>query len=84
MCSPSHREFLGDESEDVALAGGDFTESLPPGPFDLAYLGNVLHIYGPQTNADVTRRVYQILNPGGTIAIQDLCGVVAHERRCLP
>jgi SAM-dependent methyltransferase/DNA-binding transcriptional ArsR family regulator len=68
---PIAREFLGEEGADVALVGGDFTEWLPPGPFDLAYLGNVFHIYAPETDARLVREVQGILNPGGTIAIQD-------------
>lgn len=68
---PLAREFLGDEGSDIALVGGDFTQSLPVGPFDLVYLGNVLHIYGPVTNGRVTQEVFSILLPGGTIAIQD-------------
>jgi SAM-dependent methyltransferase len=68
---PLAREFLGDEGRDIALVIGDFTESLPTGPFDLVYVGNVLHIYSPATNARVTRSVFSILPPGGTIAIQD-------------
>jgi SAM-dependent methyltransferase len=68
---PVAREFLGSEVDDIALVGGDYTQSLPPGPFDLVYLGNVYHIYGPATNARVTREVFSILSAGGTIAIQD-------------
>lgn len=65
------REFLGGEVADIALLGGDYTESLPTGPFDLVYLGNVYHIYGRETNARVTRDVFSVLSEGGTIAIQD-------------
>ncbi|MFH0917118.1 MAG: methyltransferase [bacterium] len=68
---PVAREFLGGEGADIALVGGDYTQSLPAGPFDLVYLGNVYHIYGPVTNARVTREVFSILSAGGTIAIQD-------------
>lgn len=68
---PVAREFLGSEGADIALIGGDYTQSLPAGPFDLVYLGNVYHIYGPGTNARVTREVFSILSEGGTIAIQD-------------
>ncbi len=68
---PLAQEFLGDEAGDIALMGGDFTQSLPAGPFDLVYLGNVSHIYGPATNARVIKGVFSILPPGGTIVIQD-------------
>lgn len=69
---PIAREFLGDDEADIAMVAGDFTASLPGGPFDLAYLGNVLHIYGPEVDSRVIREVYEMLSPGGCIAIQDL------------
>ncbi len=68
---PFAREFLGAEADRIELIGGDFTLSLPPGPFDLVYFGNVLHIYNPETNARVVRDAYSITAPGGAIAIQD-------------
>jgi SAM-dependent methyltransferase len=68
---PVAREFLGDEAGGIALVGGDYTESLPSGPFDLVYFGNVYHIYGTDLNARVTREAFSITTPGGTIAIQD-------------
>ena len=68
---PLAREFLGAEADDLAFVAGDYTESLPPGPFDLVYFGNVYHIYSPETNARVTREAFAVVSPGGTIAIQD-------------
>jgi SAM-dependent methyltransferase/DNA-binding transcriptional ArsR family regulator len=68
---PIAEQFLGEEGSDIAFVSGDFTKSLPPGPFDLAYLGNVFHIYGPETDARLVREVHAIVSPGGTIAIQD-------------
>lgn len=68
---PVARDFLGKEAGDIALLEGDFNESLPPGLFDLAYLGNIYHIYGPETDIRLTRAVFDIVSPGGTIAIQD-------------
>ena len=65
------REFLGAQSARVRLAACDFTHDLPLGPYDLVYLGNVFHIYGPKTNNQVCERVFGELNPGGTIAIRD-------------
>jgi SAM-dependent methyltransferase len=68
---PLAREFLGVDADSIALIGGDYTRSLPTGTFDLVYFGNVYHIYGPETNARVTREAFAITAPGGTIAIQD-------------
>jgi SAM-dependent methyltransferase len=67
---PVAREFLGEEGRDIALVPGDLTESLPAGPFDLVYFGNVLHIYSQATNARVIREAYPVVAPGGTVAIQ--------------
>jgi hypothetical protein len=66
------RDFLGSEAADIRLVGGDYTVSLPGGPFGLVYFGNVYHIYGHETNAHATRTAFGALSPGGTIAIQDL------------
>lgn len=68
---PEAREFLGARAQSITMVGGDFTEWLPAGPFDLAYLGNVYHIYGPATLAALTRRVYSSLRPGGVICVRD-------------
>jgi hypothetical protein len=68
---PLAREFLGAEADGIALIGGDFTISLPAGPYDLVYFGNVYHIYSPETNARVTQEAFSATAPGGTIAIQD-------------
>ncbi|MCL5736644.1 MAG: acetylserotonin O-methyltransferase [Actinobacteria bacterium] len=68
---PIARQFLGEAGADIAFVGADFIKSLPPGPFDLAYLGNVLHIYGPPVVSELIGNVYAILSAGGTIAIQD-------------
>lgn len=68
---PVAQEYLGGETADIALVAGDFTQGLPEGPFDLAYLGNVSHIYSPATNTRLVAEVFAVLSPGGTIAIQD-------------
>lgn len=68
---PEAREFLGSGAEGIAMEGGDFNASLPTGPFDLAYLGNVYHIYGPEKLRALTLRVFQALRPGGVICVRD-------------
>lgn len=68
---PIAREYLGQEAAAIHMVGGDLTSSLPAGPFDLVYFGNVLHIYSPETNARVAREAFSITGPGGTVAIQD-------------
>lgn len=68
---PQARQYLGESVRDLYLVGGDFLSTLPPGPFDLAYLGNVVHIYGPDTVAALVRRVWKSIAPGGVIVIRD-------------
>jgi SAM-dependent methyltransferase len=68
---PVATEYLGEEAGDIAMIGGDLTVALPPGPYDLVYFGNVLHIYDQETNARVIREAYATVAPGGSIAIQN-------------
>jgi len=56
---------------DIELVAGDFNETLPVGPFDIVYLGNITHIYGQEKNAALFEKIYKILEPGGIIAILD-------------
>lgn len=56
----------------IAMFPGDFNLGLPPGLFDLAYLGNICHIFGETENRELFRKVSQVLVPGGRIAIVDM------------
>jgi len=51
--------------------GGDFNKRLPGGPFDIAFLGNITHIYGPEKIQGLFARIAAELNPGGLMAILD-------------
>lgn len=55
----------------ITILDGDFHKALPPGPYDIAYLGNIYHIYGPAKNRALTERVFSILRPGGVLAAVD-------------
>jgi 2-polyprenyl-3-methyl-5-hydroxy-6-metoxy-1,4-benzoquinol methylase len=55
----------------ISAYGGDFNEGLPEGPFDAAYLGSVSHIYGPEENLSLIKRVAGSLSAGGLVAIRD-------------
>ena len=59
------------EHELITPVSGDFNLKLPSGLFDLAFLGNICHIYGPEQNIALFKRVAQVLNAKGTIAILD-------------
>lgn len=56
----------------VRMVKGDFTVGLPPGPYDLVYLGNVCHIYGERENRQLFLDAAAALAPGGKIVICDM------------
>ena len=58
-------------SLEIKMVAGDFNHSLAPGPYELAFLGNITHIYGPAENRALFARVARELVPGGRIAILD-------------
>jgi SAM-dependent methyltransferase len=51
-----------------------------PGTFDVVWYSNVLHIYSPEENQGVFKRVRAALNPGGRLIIQD---AFLHDREGL-
>jgi SAM-dependent methyltransferase len=51
-----------------------------PGTFDVVWYSNVLHIYSPEENQGVFKRVFAALNPGGRLIIQD---AFLHDREGL-
>ncbi|MDX6646400.1 MAG: hypothetical protein QOK40_2127 [Miltoncostaeaceae bacterium] len=59
------------EAGGIAAVPGDMTEALPPGPWDGIYLGNVSHLFGPETAAALLARAGSALSPGGVLAVQD-------------
>ncbi|MFZ5647305.1 MAG: methyltransferase [Bacillota bacterium] len=59
------------DDERIEMLPGDLTVGLPPGPFGLAYLGNVCHIFDGEENKKLFLRVFDVLAPGGRIAVQD-------------
>lgn len=66
------REYALRDMEKIRLVGGDFHEDpLPPGPFDLVLLSNVVHIYGPARNRALLRKVAGVTRSGGVCAIAD-------------
>jgi SAM-dependent methyltransferase len=57
--------------ENIHLVAGDFTAGLPEGPFHLAFLGSICHIYGEKENQRLFKRAATALVPGGRIAVMD-------------
>lgn len=57
--------------EGIEMIPGDFNVGLPPGTFDLAFLGNICHIFGEPENRELFKKVSAVLSHGGRIAIVD-------------
>ncbi len=50
----------------------DFTrDTLPPGPFDVVLLSNVIHIYGEDAIRALFRASVRVLAPGGIVAVAE-------------
>ncbi|MDX1568744.1 MAG: methyltransferase, partial [Longimicrobiales bacterium] len=63
-------EYGLEDDPAIGLEGGDFNEDpLPPGPFDIVLLSNILHIYGPSKNRSLLRKVADVTTEGGVCAI---------------
>jgi SAM-dependent methyltransferase len=58
----------------VATVAGDAGRALPDGPWDVVYLGNVVHLFGPDDAAALLRRAGAALAPGGVLAVQEMLG----------
>ncbi len=58
----------------VDVVAGDATEGLPDGPWDVVYVGNVLHLLGPGAAAALVERAARALAPGGRLALQEVLG----------
>jgi SAM-dependent methyltransferase len=56
----------------VAAVAGDATEALPEGPWQAVYLGNVVHLFGPEEAAALVARAGAALAPGGILAVQEV------------
>lgn len=65
-------EYAVDEVEGMEAVGADFLEDpLPPGPFDVVLLSNVLHMLPPAENARLLKKVRAVTAPGGVVAVAD-------------
>ena len=58
----------------VATVAGDATAALPDGPWDVVYVGNVVHLLDPERAAALVARAAGALAPGGRLAIQEVLG----------
>jgi SAM-dependent methyltransferase len=75
--TPATVDFVRDEYglgdvRRLRLVGADFIEDpLPEGPFDIALLSNILHIYAPEENIALLHKVAGVTAPGGVAAIAE-------------
>lgn len=55
----------------VDTASGDMNETLPEGPFDAIYYGNTSHMYGPEANRELFKRMRRSLVPKGLLVVRE-------------
>jgi ubiquinone/menaquinone biosynthesis C-methylase UbiE len=61
-----------DDVANLDVFAADFTrDPLPTGPFDLVLISNVLHIYGPEQNRQLLRKVARVSAPEGVVAVAE-------------
>jgi SAM-dependent methyltransferase len=54
------------------IVAADFVrDPLPSGPFDVVLLSSVIHIYGPDQNRELFRRVAEVCTPGAVVAVAE-------------
>ncbi len=58
----------------VHLAPGDLRDGLPAGPWDVVYLGNVLHLLAPDEAARTVSQAADALSPDGLLVVQEVLG----------
>lgn len=58
----------------VRTVAGDATVALPEGPWDVVYIGNVVHLLAPDGAAALVARAAGALAPGGLLALQEVLG----------
>lgn len=57
------------EAAGVELFEGDFFETVPDGPFDLAFCTGITHTFGAEGNVALFGNVRKVLAPGGGVAV---------------
>jgi hypothetical protein len=59
------------ETENISFVGGSFlTEDLPKGA-DVALLSNIIHNWPPEKDKIILSRIYDALEPGGTLIVKE-------------
>jgi ubiquinone/menaquinone biosynthesis C-methylase UbiE len=67
------QKYLSDHSayDRMHFIAGDFFEQDFGANFDVIFLSNVIHIYGPEEILRILKKCYQALNYGGRLIIKD-------------
>ncbi len=55
--------------DNIELVKGDMSLFLPQGPFDIAFMGDVCHMWPGETIRNIFSRIAKILAPGGVLGI---------------
>jgi len=62
---------LGDVDGLTVLTGDFNTDPLPRGPFDIVLLSNILHIYPPERNVALLKKVADVTTTGSLVAVAE-------------
>jgi hypothetical protein len=57
------------EGAGVALYEGSFFDSVPEGPFDIAFCSGITHTFGAEQNLTLFRNLRPVVAPGGGVAV---------------
>lgn len=58
-----------DLAKQVDIIGGDLFNDSYGGPYDVIFYSNVIHIYSPQENRQILKKIKTALKPGGQLII---------------
>jgi ubiquinone/menaquinone biosynthesis C-methylase UbiE len=57
--------------KEVTFKAGDFTKDNLGSNYDMVFISQIVHSFGPETCAALLRKSYSSLNPGGRVVIQE-------------
>lgn len=79
--TPLTRRYVEEQhlSDRIRIVDGDlFQQTYGDAEYDLVFASAICHMLSPEQNAELFKRIFAALNPGGQIAIQDF--VLAESR----